>query len=122
MRRRSVHNTTRRKSQGNNIVTDNQKILLDLILKNKKESSFFQDNNSDSLNNITNNSNISYSEEGIKFGAFVELSDIDTDKKMKIRLVGDFEADINKEINCQTVYVQRLLKNTVMLFDLYRIQ
>ena len=35
-------------------------------------------------------------EDGIKFGAFVELVDIDTDKKMKIRLVGDFEADINK--------------------------
>ena len=66
MRTRSIH-MTRRKSQGNNAVTDNQRILLDLILRNKnqnkKEFSFFQDNNSDSINNITNNSNISYSED-----------------------------------------------------------
>ena len=66
MRTRSIH-MTRRKSQGNNAVTDSQRILLDLILRNKnqnkKEFSFFQDNNSDSLNNITNNSNISYSED-----------------------------------------------------------
>ena len=34
--------------------------------------------------------------DGIKFGANVELVDIDTEKKLKIRLVGDFEADINK--------------------------
>ena len=66
MRTRSIH-MTRRKSHGNDAVTDNQRILLDLILRNKnqnkKEFSFFQDNNSDSLNNITNNSNISYSED-----------------------------------------------------------
>ena len=66
MRTRSIH-MTRRKSHGNDADTDNQRILLDLILRNKnqnkKEFSFFQDNNSDSLNNITNNSNISYSED-----------------------------------------------------------
>ena len=71
IRRRSIH-MTRRKSQGNNdIEANNRRILLDLILKKNGsdkdniENSFNKDNESDSVNNITNNSNnnISYSED-----------------------------------------------------------
>ena len=32
----------------------------------------------------------------IKFGMYVEILDLDTDKKKKIRLVGDYEADVSK--------------------------
>lgn len=38
--------------------------------------------------NLTNDS--------VKFGSFVEILDLDTDKTKKIRLVGDYEADIVK--------------------------
>ena len=34
--------------------------------------------------------------ESAKFGLFVEVLDLDTEKKRKIRLVGDYEADIGK--------------------------
>lgn len=32
----------------------------------------------------------------IKFGLYVEVLDLDTDKKKKIRLVGDYEAEVSK--------------------------
>lgn len=32
----------------------------------------------------------------VKFGVFVEILDLDNDKKRKVRLVGDYEADIGK--------------------------
>ena len=96
MRRRSVHNTTRRKSQGNNIVTDNQKILLDLILKNKKESSFFQDNNSDSLNNITNNSNISYSEDSNSNLNILDDNNFNLDLFHNDSIISRFDSDLHR--------------------------
>ena len=34
----------------------------------------------------------------VRFGLFVEIVDLDTDKKKKIRLVGDYEADISKNL------------------------
>lgn len=36
------------------------------------------------------------SNDSVKFGSFVEILDIDTNKVKKIRLVGDYEADITK--------------------------
>ena len=34
--------------------------------------------------------------DNIKFGLYVEILDLETEKKKKIRLVGDYEADVNK--------------------------
>lgn len=36
--------------------------------------------------------------DSVKFGLFVEILDLDTNKQKKIRLVGDYEADINKNL------------------------
>lgn len=36
--------------------------------------------------------------ESVKFGVFVEILDLDTEKKRKIRLVGDYEADVGKNL------------------------
>ena len=34
----------------------------------------------------------------VKFGVYVEILDLDTDKKKKIRLVGDYEADVENNL------------------------
>ena len=62
IRTRSIH-MIRRKSQGNDAISTNQRILFDLIFKKDKENSFIQDNKSDNLNNNSNKSIITYSED-----------------------------------------------------------